>query len=284
MYTNNYYSDEEINDSNKEEYVHRGNGWDYAANRSVNAVNAEKEGKFVLADWGKKTKAEILQRIMDKIALLGGPQAVGFDISLLKKAQKAALLNLFLDNFGEYHHVKVRKERGYFREELYFYEISTDKLKKTTDSAIESAIFVVSANNSIKRKKQLENQVHKLTVARIAAERPLIIGIFSKRNYYYNKWQSSFTTFIGVIDGSHLYYYDLPKKADQEPVAYTKEQLKAYKIRKTAWPYVESSKIKDLHMFKTFAAFVKKYPEYGYKRTEIRLLKAFRKTERTKLK
>lgn len=292
MYTDDHYTDEEATDEELEEfartledepYEHRGKGWDHSANRSVNAVNAEKEGKFIIADWEKKTKAEILQRIMDKIASLGGPLCVNFDISLLKKAQKAALLRLFLDNYGEYHHVKVKKERGFFREEVYFYEISTDKLKNVVNTDIESAIFSVACDNQVKKNKRLEQQARKRAKDRLAAEKPLIIGIFSKRDYYYNKWQSSFTTFIGIIDGSLLYYYDLPRKKGEE-LPYTKEQLKDFKIRKTTWPYVESSKYKDIHTYKTFAAFIKKYPEYAYKKTEIRQLKALRKKERAKLK
>lgn len=264
MYTDDHYTDEEATDEELEEfartledepYEHRGKGWDHSANRSVNAVNAEKEGKFIIADWEKKTKAEILQRIMDKIASLGGPLCVNFDISLLKKTQKAALLRLFLDNYGEYHHVKVKKERGFFREEVYFYEISTDKLKNVVNTDIESAIFSVACDNQVKKNKRLEQQARKRAKDRLAAEKPLIIGIFSKRDYYYNKWQSSFTTFIGIIDGSLLYYYDLPRKKGEE-LPYTKEQLKDFKIRKTTWPYVESSKYKDIHTYKTFAAFI----------------------------
>ncbi len=215
---------------------------------------------------------------------MGGTLNIHFDVNLLKKAQKAALLKLFLSDSGEYHHVRVKKERGYFMEELYFYEISADKLNSVTERDIELEISFVSIINQEKREKQLANKARKLDKARLAAKTPLIIGMFSKRDYYYNKWQSSFTTFIGIIDGSHLYYYDLPKKKDDEAPSYSKEQLGAFKIRKTAWPYDESYQYKNIHTFKTFAAFVKKHPEYENKQTEIRQLKVFRKQERAKLK
>lgn len=292
MYNHDHYTDEEATDEelvkfartlDNEAYEHRGKGWDFSANRSVNAVNAEKKGKFIIADWEKKNKVEILQRIMDKISSLGGPLCVNFDINLLKKAQKSALLKLFLDNYGEYHHVKVKKERGFFREEVYYYEISIDKLKNVANTDIESAIFSVAFDNQVKKSKRLEQQARKQAEDRLAAEKPLIIGIFSKRDYYFNKWQSSFTTFIGIIDGSLLYYYDLPRKKGEQ-LPYTNEQLKDFKIRKTTWPYYESPKYKNVHTYKTFAAFIKKYPEYAYKRNEILQLKALRKKERAKLK
>lgn len=270
----NDYEDYEEDD----QYVHRGNGWNYAANKSFNATLAEEQGRFALKDWQKKSKPEILQRINHTIDMMGGSEKVGFDVSLLKKAQKSALLTLFLVNNGEYHHVKVKTERGFFRDELYFYEISVNKLKTTTNRMIESAIIDVWCSNQEKKQRMMKRkaleQEERLTS-------PLAIGIFSQRDYYYNKWQSTFTTYIGIIDGDYLYYYDFPK--DSEGRAHTKEELKKIKIRKKTWPGTDSHRFKDVKMFRTYKAFVKMFPQYEYKTAELKLLKAMRNRDRIKL-
>ncbi len=267
------YSNEDFEEDNG--YVHRGNGWDSAANRSVNAVLAEKQGRYALNDWKKKTKSEILSRINHIIDMMGGAEKAGFDVCLLKKAQKSALLTLFLVNNGEYHHVKVKTKRGFFRNELYFYEISVNKLKTTTNQMIESAIFDIWYSNQVKKQRMMKRK-NLEQGERLAS--PLAIGIFSQRDYYYRKWQSTFTTYIGIIDGDYLYYYDFPK--DSEDRVHTKEELKNVKIRKKTWPGIDSYKHEDVHTFKTYKAFVKMFPQYEYKTAELKLLKAKRKQDR----
>ncbi len=269
----NGYEDYEEDD----QYVHRGNGWNYAANKSVNATLAEEQGRFALNDWEKKTKQEILQRINHTIDMMGGVEKVGFDVSLLKKAQKSALLTLFLENNGEYHHVKVKTKHGFFRDELYFYEISVNKLKTTTSRMIESAIIDVRCSNQDKKQRMTKQKALEQS-QRLTS--PLAIGIFSQRDYFYRKWQSTFTTYIGIIDGDYLYYYDFPK--DSEGRAHNKEELKNVKIRKKTWPGTDSHRFKDVKMFRTYKAFVKTYPEYEYKTVELKHLKAQRNRDRKK--
>jgi len=259
---------EEFEENN--EFVHKGNGWDYAAKRSVNAVNAAKEGKYPEKEWHKMHKQEILEFINAKIIKIGGAKAVSFDVKNLKKVQKEALLQLFLDYAKEYHHVdKWENGRLWRHQVIYFYEISEAKLLTVTDEIISKKIASIRANNIAER---LDRQSRKTEELQIRLTEPLEIGVLNERDYF-KKWLSTYTTFVGVIDGDKLYYYYFPRF--QKDISDEKRNLDKIKICWKKWK-------DDGERFKTFAAFIKKYPHYKNKREEIERLLRIRNADRKK--
>ena len=140
-----------------------GNGWDYAAKRSVNAVEAEANGKFPWHEWQKMRKQEILEHIHAKIVRIEGDKAVSFDINLLKKAQKKALLDLFVeDSTTEYHHVDIwEKGRLWRHQAVGYFGISEERLITVADEEIKKTISSIraaniSVNNARKARRERE--------------------------------------------------------------------------------------------------------------------------------
>ncbi len=224
--------------------------WDGSQDKSRNAVSAEEMGRFTWYEWKHMPKAEIIKRINEEIKRIGGPDAVNFDVCLLNKARKEKLMQLFLyNNNGEYHHIRIKnrwREYGYFA-------ISEHKLKSADASDFDD------------NAKRLNS--------------PLTIGIFQKRNYYYGKWRDTFTTYVGVIDGDHLCYYDFQDDPDLFPLS--REELESAKIRKTKLPDDEY-RYKGFKTFKTVAAFTEAFPEYECRSTELQILIEERENDRKK--
>ena len=162
--------------------VFTGNGWDSQAKRSVNAVKAEEEGKFPDYEWHGMPKQKILEFINSKIELLGGPKAISFDVKLLKKAQKKALLQLFLEQrTTEYHHVDIwEKGRLWRHQAVGYFGISKAKLITVTDEEIISLISTIRAENLVEknmRKARMEVEQE------LRFAKPLMIGLSAK--YFY---------------------------------------------------------------------------------------------------
>ena len=265
------FEDDVLTTGEEEDCVFKGKGWDYAAKRSVNAVNAEREGRFPYSEWYKMRKQTVLEFVDAKIKKLGGVQAISFNIKLLKKAQKNALLQLFLDDCTtEYHHVDVwNNGRRWRHQAVGYFGINERKLVTVTDEEITNLINSIRADNlSVK----LERDARKEEEQKLRLAKPLEIGVLTERDYY-KKWLDTYTTFVGVLDGNKLYYYSFPRF--RKDIINEKKDLAHTRIRWKKWK-------EDGDSFYSFDAMVKVYPEYETLREEIENLLRIRSTARCK--
>ncbi len=263
------FEDDILATDEEEDCICKGNGWDYAAKRSVNAVNAEREGRFPYNEWYKMRKQTILEFINAKIRNLEGDQAISFNIKLLKKVQKNALLQLFLDDYtAEYHHVDVWKNgRRWRHQPVGYYGINERKLVTVTDEEIVNLVNSIRAENLTVKQ---ERDARKGEEQKLRFAKPLEIGVLTERDYY-KKWLDTYTTFVGVVDGNKLYYYNFPRF--RKGIADEKKDLVHTKIRWKKWK-------EDGESFYSFAALVKEYPEYENLKDEIENLLRIRNTAR----
>ena len=252
-------------------YVKMGNGWDYNKNMSVNASNAVEEGRLPDFWWETMKKPEILERIYKEIDRLGGPTVLKFNIEILKKAQKQALLNLFVDiNGDERHHVGTRKE------ERPFCIVRGDLLLSVTDGQIKNEIERIRRSNSEKNFENNSIRKENSEKERIARKsKPLAVGYFTKQARYKGKDLKWNDHYIGVIDGSRLYYYGF--HTFEKNVATKKRNPNNLNRRWTRWP-------KEGEVFETFSDFINKYPQFKNKQEEIERLMVDRKEDRAKKK
>lgn len=252
-----------------------GRGWDYAADMSVNASDAMEEGRYPYEYWERMKKSEILERIYKVIDQEGGPEAVNFDINLLKKAQKQVLLDLFVDSLGgEYHHMPVwRNGRRYRHAVVLFCTVLSSLVLKVTDKQLEDAIANYRSVNAQKyaetKTARKESRIQELERR---MSNPLVVGYFTKEATFKGEYLGWDNDYIGVLDGSRLYYFGF-YKYDKE-AATKKQNLDYARMHWTAWPGGE--------MFKTFDDFVKKYPEFRNKEEEIKRLMQNRMEDRAK--
>lgn len=253
----------------EDERLYLGRGWDYDAKRSVNAVIAEQGGKFPYSNWEKMSKQQLMDFINAKIEQIG-EEFILFDVKLLKKAQKAALLDLFVeDSTSEYHHIDLwEKGRRWRHQPVGYFGISEIKLVTVTDEEILTMISRVRTKNSCS-KREWEAFLAKEKKENLA--KPLMIGMLSERDYDYDdkKWLHTFTTFIGVVDGDIFHYYRFPKIKNNE----TKVDLYHSPIHKKEWK--NNGKI-----FSTFEDLIKEYPEFECKKEEIDRLLLIRNSVR----
>ena len=264
----------EMNEYEKED--HMGQGWDSASGMSGNAVEAMEDGRFPYEWWQSKKKSEILERIYKVIDEEGGPEAINFDINLLKKAQKQVLLDLFVDSLdGEWHHMTIwRKGRRISHAQVPFCTVKSTLVTKVTDKQIEDAITNLK-NANAKKNAETKNIRKERQTKELEARKanPLLIGYFTEEATFRGKDLGWYNDYIGVLDGSRLYYFDFDKL--DKKAATKKRDLNNVKIRWTAWPrYGET--------FKTFDDFVKKYPDFKNKEEEIKLLMQNRMEDRAK--
>ena len=225
----------EMNEYEKED--HMGQGWDSASGMSGNAVEAMEDGRFPYEWWQSKKKSEILERIYKVIDEEGGPEAINFDINLLKKAQKQVLLDLFVDSLdGEWHHMTIwRKGRRISHAQVPFCTVKSTLVTKVTDKQIEDAITNLK-NANAKKNAETKNIRKERQTKELEARKanPLVIGYFTKEATFNGKELGWDNDYIGVLDGSRLYYFGFDK-LDKE--AATKEQnLKFVIMHWTKWP------------------------------------------------
>ena len=249
-------------------YLSQGNGWDHDAKRSVNAVNAEQEGKFPYSEWKKMSKQQILGHINTKIEKIG-EEFILFDVKLIKKAQKAALLDLFIEHStAEYHHIDVwEKGRRWRYQAVGYYGVSEEKLVTVTDEEILAMITMVRTRNSCSESEWeavLEARKKELSA------KPLMIGMLLERDHD-EKWLHTFTALIGIVDGDELHYYDFPRlqknRNDQ------KRDLDHTRICRKKWRNTGKT-------FGTFDELIKDYPEYECKKEELERLLLIRNNVR----
>ncbi len=254
----------------EDDYYFRGNGWDYDAKRSVNAVNAEQNGKFPYNDWKKMSKQQIMELINSKIEEIG-EEFILFDIKLLKKAQKSALLDLFVEvSTTEYHHIDLWKNGRRWRHQTVGYlGISEEKLVTVTDEEILNMIVTTRAKNSCSDSEW--EAILKAKKKELLAK-PLMIGMLLERDYDYDKkWLHTFTTVIGIVDGDELYYYNVPRL--QKNSNDQKRDLDHTQICRKKWKNTGKT-------FSTFDELIKEYPEFEYKKEEIERLLLIRNNVR----
>lgn len=245
----------------------QGEGWDPFAKRSVNAVNDEKDGKFPDAEWEKMSKKQILELINAKIEKIG-EEFILFDINLLKKAQKTALLDLFVEDYNtKYHHVDTWKNgRHYKYFKVGYRGVSEEKLVTVTNEEILNMIARVRTKNSCS-KTEWEAILEKEKKEKLA--KPLMIGMISERDYDYDKkWLHTFTKFIGIVDGEYFHYYRFPRKDSEGKI-----DLYNSPICRIIWK-------SNGKTFSTFEELIKDYPEFKSKKEEIERLLSFRNSVR----
>ena len=258
-------------------YYNMGNGWDYNNDMSANASDAMEKGRFPLSWWESMKKEKILEHIYKVIDRVGGSEVLSFNTDLLKMAQKQALINLFIHSKGEYHHMPVwRNHRRYKYGEVLFCEIVEEKLLTVTDEQIKNEIDSIRRSNSEKNSEMKyiieENRKRELNARK---SKPLRIGYFTKPATFKGrplKWDYQY---IGVIDGTRLYYYGFPKY--ERNTATLKRNVEGQTPRYTHWPSGGEA-------FDTFADFIKTYPQFVNKEEEIACLMRNREADRAKKK
>ena len=261
--------------ANFNEGEYRGNGWDTVNQRSGNASYAIEAGRCPLKYWEKMKKEEILQWIKKEIDEMGGPETVHFSIDLMKKAQKKVLIDLFLETVGEWHHMKATLNgKRFAHAKVAFYHVSRSVISSMTDELLKAEIAKVRKDNTEKyAKAKVIRQANKTKELEARKNNPLVVGYFTKPVNFQGKVFNWNNDYIGVVDGSRLYYYDFPKFDKNVATQDRSGNLNSLKIRWTAWPGYGKK-------FKTFAACVKKYPQFKNKKEEIKRLMKNRKEDR----
>ena len=272
---------EEKNETNEMEELNEdkgwGNGWDYNAGMSVNASDAMDEGRFPYSRWEKMKKVEILERIMKVVDEECDPDAVHFSIALLKKAQKQVLLDLFVESSGEWHHVPTWiKGRRYKYNQEYFYTVFPKSVLEMTDEKLEAEISKIRKANAEKYAEVKEiRKANRDEELQIRKNKPLAVGYFTKEATYRGKGLNWDMHYIGVVDGSRLYYYGFYEYDKTVATRDRSNNLDILDIHWTSWPY-------NCERFDTFADFVKQYPQFKNKEPEINRLMQIRAEDRAK--
>lgn len=268
-----YEEEKEMNENSKS----YGNGWDDAAGMSGSACYAMEAGKYPLKYWEKMKKEEILDRTIKAVDEVGGPEAIHFSIELLKKCQKQVLIDLFVKTDGEWHHVPTwRKGRYYKYAEVSFYTISHRSVLEMTDEKLEAEINKIRKASAEKNAEVKDiRKANRDYELQIRKNNPLAVGYFTKEATYRGKGLNWNLHYIGVVDGSRLYYYGFYEYDKTVATQNRTSRLDYLTIHWTAFPYYGER-------FKTFADFVKQYPQFKNKEPEINRLLQIRAEDRAK--